>query len=288
MKINNLLLPHPVLGRGDDVMGNFKVNVDGFTVQQNIQKTKLSIDLFLENKTLEQLISKEEALFNVEIECPATFYRTSFISIKPRFEIEIDKNYLRERVNVAFYITSNKKLEYKNEGANSDYENSSFEVNEGDVLGSAGSTSFNASILWEDLRRIFNIIKIEKDQERDEGSAIFKLNNDIIYISLSKKDYISYENYRNESDNFTWIYHASLVFPALIYALNEMMSEERADDYKQYKWFIVLDSRRANEAEVRNIWNPENIPEIAQIMIGRPLARMLSSIEQLSTKQGED
>lgn len=289
MKVNSLLLPHPVLGKNDDVAGEFKLKESGLSIRQADQKTMLLIDFVLKNETLERLISNKDAGFNVEIECPATFYRKSFRSTEPKFEVEIDKNNLRNKVIVSFYITSNNKIpEYKIFGANSDYADSSFEINEGDVLGYAGTTSFNAEILWEDLRRIFNIMKIERDPEREEGPAIIRLNGDIIYVTLPREDYLRYENYKDENDNFTWIYHASIVFPTLIYVLNEMMSE-RVGDYQEYKWFIAIDSRRINEDEIRSLWgNPEAIPEIAQILIGKPLSKMFSSIEALSTKQGEE
>lgn len=289
MKINNLLLPHPVLGRGDDAAGEFKILEDGFAVYQDEQKTRLSVNFILKNETLEKLISKGEASFNVEIECPATFYRKSFLFIKDQCEIEIEKNNLRGKVYASFYVTSNIKIpDYKIIGANSDYANASFEINEADVIGYAGSTSFNAEILWEDLRRLFNIMKIEKDTEREEGPAMFNLNSDIIYITLSKTDYIKYENYKEENDSYTPIYHASIVLPALIFALNEMMSEERFQDYRERKWFQVLDSRRLNDDEIRSLWQPENIPDIAQKMIGGPISKMLLSIETISMKQGED
>ncbi len=291
MKINNLLLPHPVLGRGDDVAGVFKIAEDGFNIYQNEgeELTRLAINFILTNETLEELISKGEASFNIEIECPATFYRKSFLFTKNQFEIEIEKNNLRGKVYISFYITSNIKIpDYKIIGANFDYADASFEINEGDVIGYAGTTSFNAEILWEDLRRLFNIMKIEKDTEREEGTAMFNLNGDIIYITLSKTDYIKYENYKEENDSFTPIYHASIVLAALIIALNEMMSAERAQDYRERKWFQVLDSRRVNDDEIRSLWQPENIPDIAQKMIGGPISKMLSSIEILSTKQGED
>lgn len=289
MKINNLLLPHPVLGRGDDVVGEFKILEDGFAVYQDEQKTRLSVSFILKNETLEKLISKDEASFNIEIECPATFFRKSFLFTKNQCEIEIEKNNLRGKVHVSFYITSNIKIpDYKIIGANSDYADASFEINEADVIGYAGSTSFSAEILWEDLRRLFNIIKIEKDMEREEGSAMFNLNGDIIYITLSKTDYIKYENYKEENDSYTPIYHASIVLPALIFALNEMMSEERVQDYRELKWFQVLDSRRVNDDEIRSLWQPENIPDIAQKMIGGPISKVLSSIETISMKQGED
>lgn len=288
MKINSLLLPHPVLGRGDDVLGEYKIAEDGFNVQQDDKKTILSVEFVLENKTLEDLISNKKANFNIEVECPATFYRRSFPFTDNKCKVEIEKNDLRNKVIVSFYITANINIpKYIVLGANPDYEDSEFDIGEGDVLAFAGTTSFNAEILWEDLRRIFNIIKIQKDLERDEGPAMFNLSNDIIYVSLSKKDFLRYDSYRDENDSFTAIYHSSIVLSALIYALTEMMSE-RKQEYIEYKWYRVLDSRRINDNEINSLWNPINIPEIAQKMLGEPLKRMLISVEQLSTKPGEE
>lgn len=283
MKINSLLLPHPVLGRGDDVSGEYRVADDEFFIDQDDLTTKLSMRLILKNKTLEDLISSRSASFNIEVECPSTFYRKSFLFSKNGCVIEIEKNNLRGRVVVSFYITCNLKIsEYQIDGANEDYNNATFEVDEGDVLAFAGSEVFDASILWEDLRRIFNIMKIRKDTEREDGPALIDLNTNVIFISLSKSDYLSYENYKDENDSFTPLYHSSLVFSTLIYVLSEMMSD-RKDDYKGLKWYRVLDSQKNGRTEISSIWDSSNIPLIAQLMLGEPVKRMLSSIETLST-----
>lgn len=288
MKINSLLLPHPVLGKADDVVGEFRVKDDGFNIQQDDKKTKLSAEFILKNKTLESLIDNKEANFNIEVECPATFFRKSFLFSKNKCELEIEKNDLRDRVSVSFYITSDTKISnYKIEGENEDYHNLSFDIGEGDVLAFAGSITFNAEILWEDLRRIFNIIKIRKDEEREDGPALFQLDGDVILISLPKKDYLKYDNYKDEDENFTSLYHSSIVLSALIYALEEMMSDHK-DDYKDYKWYRVLDSRRINDNEIGSLWNLGNIPEIAQKMLGNPFERMFLSIENLSMREGEE
>lgn len=288
MKIDSLLFPHPVLGRKDDVLGEFRLAEDGFSIQQDDRYTKLSIEFILKNKTLENLILKKEANFNVEVECPATFYRKSFLFTENKCEIDIEKNNLRSKVIVSFYITSDRKISrYKITGENQDYEDAEFDISEGDVLAFAGKTSFDAEVLWEDLRRIFNIIKIKNDTERDEGPAEFDLNGDIIYVFLSKNDYLSYDSFKDQNDSFTAIYHSSIVFPVLIYALTEMMSE-RKQEYMENKWFRVLDSRRTNDNEIGSLWDPKNIPDIVQKMLGEPFKRMLFSIEQLSTKSGGD
>jgi hypothetical protein len=188
MKINSLLLPHPVLGREDDVAGEYRVKEDGFVVEQDDKNTKLSVQLVLQNKTLEDLVLDKRASFNIEVECPSTFYRKSFLFSVPNPEVEITKSNLRGKVAVSFYVTSNVKIpNYRIAGANADYSDTTFEIEEGDVLAFAGSVNFNAEILWEDLRRIFNIMKIRKDDEREEGPAIFELDGDIIFISLAKK-----------------------------------------------------------------------------------------------------
>ncbi len=286
MKINSLLLPHPVLGRGDDVKGEFSVKKDGFKIEQDDRKTKLSVEYILRNKTVEDLMRKKMAVFNMEVEGPSTFFRKSFLFSDLRHQIEIDKNQLRDKVTVSFYITADVKIsDYQNEEANEDYGDSKFDVDEGDVLAFGGSVNFNAEILWEDLRRIFNIIKIRKDEEREEGAAIFDLNGDVIIISLSSKDYRSYLEYKEENDNFTPIYHSSIVLSCLIYALTEIMSDHQGD-YKEWKWYRVLDSRRSNDSDIAAIWDPKNIPEIAQKLLGYPFKRMFLSIERISTETG--
>lgn len=283
MKINSLLLPHPVLGRGDDVLGEFKLSDDEFSIQQDDLITKLSILLILKNQSLESLISSKAASFNIEVECPATFFRKSYSFSQNKCVVNIDKNSLRGKVIVSFYITSNATMpNYQNTSANEDYGSTSFEISVGDVLAYAGTEVFDANVLWEDLRRIFNIMKIRKDAEREEGPVFIDLNGHIIFISLSKRDYLSYELYKEENDNFTHLYHASLVLSALTYALGEMMSE-RKEEYREWKWYQVLDSQKIIKKEILPIWETSNIPEIAQLLLGEPIKRMLSSIENIST-----
>lgn len=287
MRVNNLLLPHPVLGRGDDVLGKYNVMEDSFVIEQDGKNTKLSALLNLENKTLENLIAKKIVNFNIEIECPATFFRKSFLSSENKIQVELDKNILRDKVIVSFFITAiNKITDYSNSDANEDYQNTKFDISEGDVLAYAGTISFNADILWEDLRRIFNIIKIRPD-ERENGPAIYQLNGDVIFISVSKNDYINYDNYKEENENFTSIYHTSLVLPCLVFALTEMMSD-RGNDYKEYKWYRVLDSRRINEPEINRLWDLRGVPELAQVMLGNPYSRTFDAIKNLSIRPGDE
>ncbi|MBI4973537.1 hypothetical protein HZC27_02935 [Candidatus Roizmanbacteria bacterium] len=284
MKVNSLLFPHPVLGRKDDINGLFSVKKDGFVLKQLNENTVLSVEFVLQNKTIEDLLKNNKAVFVIEIECRSTFFRKSFSFSDPICQIELNKNLLRNTVSVSFYITINTKIQnYINENANEDYNGISFVLDAGDVIAYAGMVTFEAEILWEDLRRIFNIIKIRQDSEKEEGSAVFNLEGDIIYIDLSKKNYEYHENYKDENENFPSIYHSSLVLSCLIYALSEMMSN-RGDDYNAYKWYRVLDSQKLNKPEIKELWNPSNIPQIAQIMLGFPFNRLFVSMEKIATQ----
>lgn len=288
MKINSLLLPHPVLGRRDDVSGVYRVADDAFQIEQDSTNTILSFELILKNKTLEEMISAGVASFNIEVECPSTFYRKAFLFSENKCSVVINKNFLRGRVVVSIYITSNKEVQnYQIIDSNEDYGNSTFEISEGDVLAFAGSEVFEADILWEDLRRIFNIMKIRKDTEREEGPALIDLNGNVIFISLSKNEYLKYDNYKDENENFTSIFHSSLVLYALTYALCEIMSE-RKEDYSEWKWCRVLEAQREINSQINSIWDTSNIPVIAQLMLGQPIKRMIGSIENLSTSSGEE
>lgn len=278
MKIDRLSLPHPVLGLGDDVEGKYEPVP---SVKLGKKDIVIIIEHVLENKTLQEMIVNGNAIFCTELNCPQTLYRNVFLSREPNQLIKLSAHHLRDKVTARFYIVTQKEVqEYKPAGANKDYEGYAFRVQRGDVLAYGSTTSFIAAKNWEKLAAISSFLIISEGDTR-EGPFKIDLNEDRITVQLPKKDYAVYRDISNQS-LFGPIFHASVVVPALIYALQQMMTDEAVEQYGGKQWFDVLEFRKNNNDKLEKLWNdPTNVPEIAQLLLEQPFSRMLSCLEQI-------
>jgi len=272
MKINKLSLPHPVLGLGDDVSGDYTTSMD---VVMGKDKIVINIVNNISNKSIEDMLSKKEAKFCVDINCPKTLFRQTYLSTDRRQKIEIETACLRDKVMASFYIIAVKDAaNFKPTGVNSDYENRLFTIKAGDVLGYGGESEFIASKKWEDQRGISSFLVIHPGENKNGPYAI-DLNSDRIIVTLSKEDYSAFCT--ASQSGFDDIFLSSIVLPVLIYAMNQML--ENVKFYEAFKWYQLLDFRIKNDKDINTLeFEPVNIPNIAQLLLASPLSRTLTKL----------
>src|SRR3990167_5937097 len=269
MKISSLSLPHPVLGSGDDVDGHYTADCD---VSLTPSEVTLTIKYDLQNKTLEDLIKNDKALYSVEVHCMPTFYRMAHFSKQKEQTITIPAELLRNKVEVEFYITAITDLpDYQIEGSNSDYEGYKFDVNKSDVLAYGGKTHFPALKDWEALQAISSFMEIQESPDL-ESPMYFELKGEKIIVRVSKEDKKKYDQYKSIK-KLEPIFHSEIVFPALIHTLYQMHNSP--DDFDQLGWYYVLNYKLDNDEQIKKLDrnNEDNYPKIAQMLLDNPLAR---------------
>lgn len=268
MKIENLSFPHPVLGASDDVSGSYTPTL---SVRLGRDEIGLAIIHELDQVSLESLIDQKGALFVTEIHCAQTLFRISYATRDEQQIIVIPASSLRDKVDIAFYIVANKDLsQYKIEGSNKDYDGFSFEISKGDILAYGGQSIFFAGKKWEAQKSVSSLMEVQP-YELVRGPMKFLITGAKIIIKLSRSDYGQYQKVV-KSDQFSPIFHSSIVLPALMFAISQMMQNEEL--YENYAWYQILDFRRQSEEKIKKItWEPENIPEIAQVMLDNPVER---------------
>jgi hypothetical protein len=277
MKILNLSLPHPVLGLSDDVSGEYSPKVEAAPTEDLFI---FKIDHLLENVTLQELIKSGKAQFCVEVNCPATIYRKSYLSSEFSQEIKIKQEFLRNRFDLTFFIIANSELpHYSNDGFNYDYEGSDFDLDKGDILAFGGEIKQFAVKDWSSLKSIKSFMSIKKDPDSD-GNMSFQLSPDKIIVLVSESDYEKYRSLIN-TENISPVFHTSIVLPALIYALNQMADPNKGDNYSSDAWCEYLRLRKENDTDLQKLdWSDqEQIVKIAQIILDKPFSRMLEAIE---------
>lgn len=281
MKASSKSYPYPVLGNGDDVVtGSF--HVGNFTYELGADNVVLRYQLVLENEIIAKLIENKQASFVVEVECGNTFFRKSFSTRNIEGEpILIPTALLRESVTVGFFICADAKLDsYLPSGCHPDYEGAQFFIEEGDILAIGGYSSFIAEKAFDPLRP-----PVSSFMSIMEGNDFFvpaevRLFTEKITIVLSKNDWKWYlKTHTNKSA--VGLLHASIVFPALVVAIQEVQNEN--SQYAEYNWYQRL--RLILQAKLLSKSAPFYA---AQSIIDNPLTRGFQEIELLTSLPGID
>ena len=286
MRTDSLSFPHPVLGVGDDVQGYHSVEL---TIMFSRETVRLKVNHTFYNDTIEKLIDKEKAVFCTQIICPKTIFREIRYGKEKNQVLEISQNDLRDKVTLHFFvIAADNIFDYENTRAHTDYKGFKFSVNKGDVLSVGGSSSFVADKKWLSTKAVSSFMTIRCGNKKDGPIDIdLSAASGKIVITLSKKDFKRYQTHR-QNDSYYPIYHSCIVFPALSFAINAMMSPDGKEEFEDCLWYQVLEDRRKTDDKLRELgWDVLSVPEIAQAVLENPIDRVFSSMDKISTAEEE-
>lgn len=280
MKINDLSLPHPILGNGSDIKGKHSVAID-----LRMEREYIYIDAIhkLINKSLQRLVKARKAAFCTHVHCKKTFFREIYNGHELKQNVVIPQDKVRDRVEVEFYVIAQKNINsYKLDGFHSDYKGIVFRIEKGDVLSYGGGFSFIADKEWIATKGISNFMAIQPSKQVKGGMEI-NLDDDKIIILLPEEDYQRYQMH-HKTPTFEAIFHSSIVLPALIYTLSQMFADENAGNLKDFMWYQCLEERLKNDAILKQIpKDAANTPAIAQAILDNPLNRTLMAMEMIAT-----
>lgn len=264
MMNNYLPYPYPVIGNDTDVTGYFTPDM---TYSINPIKTTLNISFELTNDYYKNLIKSGRASFVIDVLCSRTYFRKTYTTNNYLIEIKEPSPLLRGKVDVAFYICTKEVLnDYDplQDGQNSYVEN-------GDIIGVGGNTSFDATKEYDPLKApIKSIIKIMSSNKKQNDFDVSYDNDEYIIIRIPKDMYDVYSGVRRNASNML---HASLVLPALIDAITAAKSPEFANT----SW-----AHKLNEIYINRNINPDENPlTIAQKILNNPTMRSLNWCDEI-------
>lgn len=272
MKFNDVTFPHPVLGLGDSISGSIELVSPEINSLQDVYGIK--INLKHDNADIKKLLEEHKAEYLCEVTCTNTLYREIFLSSKRKIEFEILKKQVKGRVEfICLLITKEKIPGYSNIEAHPDYNGYFFDLDEGDILAYFGEFSFNADIKYEKLKAVSSFMEIVENEDLTYPYTDLKKNK--IEIQLPSETYNIYRSdIISQEEKFVPIFHSSIVLNALLTALYNF------DEHKEYLWAKVIDYRLKNETQLKdiNFDEKENIPDIAQKLLGNPFKRLLNGL----------
>jgi hypothetical protein len=276
MKFNDVSFPHPVLGIGDAVLSKIGLNPEP-EILSGTDTYSVCVNYEHDNNDLAVLIENGQAEFFCEATCSNTLYREMFKKDKSPIIFEIPKRNVKGKVYFTCALVAKSSIQnYQNSKSNPDYDGYSFEIETGDILAFFGEFNFNADINYEKLKAVSSFMEVVENKDPNAIYTNVDLNKSKIEIQLPSEDYKAFasEDISNET-NFAPIFHSSIVLNALLMALYNI------DTHKELLWAKVIDYRMKNEKQFESISveEKENIPEIAQRLLGNPFRRLISGLE---------
>ena len=110
MKIENVAFPYPVQGIGNDIDS---ISQWQFSVEQNKTEYILTVDVQLNNKSIEDYIKYDIADYVCEIECTSTFMRRCERSKDGYFDIRLSKSDVAREVTFELSVVVKEHIEEK-------------------------------------------------------------------------------------------------------------------------------------------------------------------------------
>lgn len=272
MNFNNVSFPHPILGVIDDITGETSIKSE---IKATDDDYEITIILNYDNGDLLDLINDGKAEFICEATCSKTLYREIVKSNIPEIKFKISRKQLKGKVEfVGLLVAKEEITPYSNKDAHPDYHGFTFDLDQGEVLAYFGEFYFDADIKYEKLKAVSAFMDIVGKDDLNYTNIDLKKNK--IEVQLPTEDFDKFRcDAIGKESAFASVFHASIVLSALLTALYNF--DEHKDDYQ---WAKVIDYRLKNEEEFKtlSIAEKENIPEIAQRLLGNPFSRLLDGL----------
>ena len=285
MNFNNISFPHPVLGVANEVSSEIKmIDTEDVSINPNNHNYEVKVKYTFDDEVLKQMVEDGKAEFICEATCSNTLYREIIRSEKPKIAFEIPRKQVKGRVEFVCLLVAKENIEsYSNANFHSDYNGFSFEIEQGEVLAYFGDFYFNADIKYEKLKAVSSFMEIVPNEELTYTHVDLKKNK--IEIQLPMETYKLYQSdFISQEVKFAPVFHSSIVLNALLTALYNF------EEHKDYLWAKVIDYRLKNEKQFKdmNFDEKENVPEIAQMLLGNPFKRLLEGLNVIVESENEE
>lgn len=272
MRYINMSFPHPVLGIGDAVNSNIELIDTEIKSLDDIYD--ITIKLKHDNEDLNQLIKTNRAEYICEVTCSNTLFRDIFKSNLSQIKFSLPKKAVKGRVEFLCLLVAKDEIKgYFNNKCHSDYIGYSFDLEKGDILAYFGEFTFNADIQYEKLKSVSSFMEIVERSDIDYTKI--DLTKSKILVELPSEVHNHYlRDSISEEPKFAPVFHSSIVLNALLIALYNL------EEHKKYLWAEVLEYRLKNEKQFQSlsVKEKENVPEIAQRLLGDPFKRLLEGL----------
>ena len=274
--VKNFVYPVLRVAPNDDIKPSLSKECMKVNVTDAGQVYCISVRLNYENEDIESLIKDEYATYTCEVSCACTYFKMSIKSVIPDFKFHLQKKDVCGRIDITSHVTVIKEIpNYKNRFQNEDYGDTSFYMEQGDVLAIFGTYSLYLGARDVNLHSAGSILKI---YEKNDAEDIWvDVDGDYIKVLLPSNMYGQFNRTHNNEDN-NEVFHASIV----LYALTKAILLFNENHHSNLKWALVLQYMIKHEASLQGYDLNDNskAPDLANAILHSPIRRLLEKLDK--------
>lgn len=289
MELKNRLYPYPVLSKySDDYVGSiFSANI-----VYEIEKDDIifNVSTVLENKALNDLVSKGDAYISVHLECPSTSYRELFKLKSFADKIKLSAGMVNKSLQAAFFVIAEKDIHnFYSDDFNEMYEGLEFDIERHNILAIGEYYKIPINKDYDEIKNISSIFSIIPNYNKEANLIKTELISDKIVVEIPKKQFDYYKIVSKNKNNHP-ILHSMLIVPILIEVLQTLKTEDGIDNFEDYRWFNGLEHALEKINLTIDEINNKNISSyiIAQKLLDSPMTNGIDSLLEATLTTGDD
>lgn len=213
----------------------------------------------------------------------------NFPSKSPNFSIRIPRKDLAGNITFNAYVSVKEPIHnYHNSGFNSDYGDSSFDMESGDILVGFPEVKHHIDIKYDKLQAAGSFMIIHEDCKNSVVN--FAFDHDKIDINIPTPMFVQYQN--GLKTNFAEMMHASLAFNALTCALYEL-PKIYSDSNGSLLWIQAIVHRLQTEEQFEGMLDAQtmeisDVPAVANLLLKDPYKRLFDYLTEQIANDIED
>ena len=283
MNINNRLFSYPVL-TSDGIGGDYKSAVFDVTssYKRNMEGLSLSYHINLDCPELAKLVYDGMAEFVIHVECTETSYRRIYTVRVQDVNISLPYTVIRGNIDqLAMIVVKQPLTDFICSDWSEDFDGISFNFERGTMLAYQNLATICIEKKLEEFKdasSIFIVCKAGKDDLMD-----VVLDEDKIVVKLSEKDYQTFVTYGTRID-LQSIFHTMIIFPALVYALEELSIDGASERYQDRLWYRVISNayQQVGKSLERELADRSKSPvQLAQELMELPVTKAFTQFHEL-------
>lgn len=274
--------PHPVL----DPTGKDYPDC-GFQAATIVEQTPdaFSIDVAFDvgSRSIASLLKKGRANYALQVHCPRTAFRRSYVSSKRSWDIEIPESLLRDTFSVTPLVVSAADFRYQSKEFAPIFRGLVFSIRRGYVMAIGPTLEYPAEKDIDALSHLGSIFQVIRNKKKNAELVEYDFESPKILILLPPEQFARYNLYRNRRP-YTDLFVTSLILPGLTLALEYLNllategSEGESADESLPRWQRALD-KRLQELGLNDFDSSESFA-VAQRLLDNPMRRAFAAIDE--------
>jgi hypothetical protein len=279
--------PHPVL----DPTGKDYPDC-GFQAATIVEQTAdaFSIDVTFDvgSRSIEALLKKRRANYALQVHCPRTAFRRSYVSSKRSWDVEIPESLLRDTFSVTPLVVSAADFKYQSNEFAAIFRGLAFDIRRGYVMAIGPTLEYPAEKDIDDLNRLGSIFQVIRNKKKNAELVEYDFESQKILILLPPEQFARYDLYRNRRP-YADLFVTSLILPGLTLALDYMKtlsadgSEVESADESLPRWQRALEKRL--EQLGLSDYDSSDSFTVAQKLLENPMRRAFAAIDERESRE---